>query len=996
MKDKFTNRIILFFQNCGRSIKNFFQKLWAWILYGIQWIPAIFTHNKPEKPDFSDGMVSPAGGDSTIVFDANQLKKTDADVTGATKAFRSAADAPEENPSLFKKRERPAPFWLGAILTTVKVAFLALIILVAVAIGAVFGVANAYLGTTPELDIAQISDQVRTSYIYDDEGQLITTYAGVENQEYASLDEIPELLQQAVIAVEDVRFYHHSGVDLKRLLGAFVSNMSNSSVSGGSTITQQLIKNQLLSPERSYKRKIQEASLALELETKYSKEQILEAYLNTIPLGGTNIGVKAAAMDYFGKELDELTLRECACLAGVTQYPYAYNPRRAYYVLKDTTTLDKRINTVLERMYTAGHITLEEKEAAANDTLVVREKSTTQDMYDLPHFVEYAVYDVVTNLLEARNLEDKSVNRAAIENELRTKGYKIYTTVDREMQTEMQDTFATYDNYPKMRYSSDSSKTTGTNADGTPMVTIYPQVGAVVMDQSTGQIKAMVGSRTEPTAKKLRNRAYQNRVSVGSTIKPLAVYGPALDKGAGLGTIIANIPAPITGWTADPGYPKTSHGNQGYGPVTIRTGIKSSLNIVAARTLADLVGLDDAYDYLVNLGVDPSQINKDLVGLAMGSSGVTPLELTAAYACIANAGEYIEPISFTKVEDSEGNILLEAENCQERRQVFKPSTAYMLVDAMTTATASGTGTRARLNGMTTAGKTGTVTQRKGMTFAGITPYYTSAVWVGHDDYKELASGDAGRWAAPLWKAYMTKVVEGLSDKDILPGTAADYGVTRYSVCSVSGKKAVSGCPATSDYFAVGTMPTESCDVHVTANICTESNELASEYCPAELVHSGAAVSFPEDSPYLKLSASMLRTIFPNLYTGGQETCHIHTAEWAANQQNITAAIASAQSAISSAQSFMQNNASRLTSTQIATLNQLIANLNALINSETPDATAISSAASALNSTKNSMEAALPDVPSPSPSTTPVPSPSPSAAPSPSPSTSDDGNRPGNE
>ena len=160
-------------------------------------------------------------------------------------------------------------------------------------------------------------------------------------------------------------------------------------------------------------------------------------------------------------------------------------------------------------------------------------------MYDLPHFVEYAVYDVVTNLLEARNLEDKSVNRAAIENELRTKGYKIYTTVDREMQTEMQDTFATYDNYPKMRYSSDSSKTTGTNADGTPMVTIYPQVGAVVIDQSTGQIKAMVGSRTEPTAKKLRNRAYQNRVSIGSTIKPLAVYGPALDKGAGLGTIIA-------------------------------------------------------------------------------------------------------------------------------------------------------------------------------------------------------------------------------------------------------------------------------------------------------------------------------------------------------------------------------------------------------------------------------------------------------------------------
>jgi penicillin-binding protein 1A len=314
------NKFILFFENQGThnfftAVKCFFEKIGAWFKYYLLCIVWLFTGKKPAKP-FSgkNNTVNKTADASTIVFETDKLIKAS---NGKNHKGERPAISPDQlaskdyhYSSLFKPRDRRPSFALGVILTTVKIAFLALILTVAVGIGAVFGVANAYLGTSPELDLKQLSDQVLTSYIYDGNGQLITTYAGIENREYASLDEIPKTLKEAVIAVEDVRFYYHNGIDLKRLLGAFISNVSNSSGGGGSTITQQLIKNQLLSSERSYKRKIQEAKLALELETKYSKDQILEAYLNTIPLGGTNYGVKAAAMDYFGKPLDKLTLKE--------------------------------------------------------------------------------------------------------------------------------------------------------------------------------------------------------------------------------------------------------------------------------------------------------------------------------------------------------------------------------------------------------------------------------------------------------------------------------------------------------------------------------------------------------------------------------------------------------------------------------------------------------------------------------------------------------------
>lgn len=984
-----TTKLKSFCQNIKDKIVSFFKGCGAWLKYFWLLFLGLFTKKKPERPSPfsaylkgkeplpSEAQSADSLEDSTVIFSGTeqlrQLDLAEKQLSAPPQLDSSQLHGRGKQSSiLFQPRDRRPLFALGVVITTCKIAGIALIVCIAAAIGAVFGVANAYLGTTPELDLERLSDQDLTSYIYDCNGELITSYAGMENRDYATLDEIPELLQQAVIAVEDVRFYYHNGIDLKRLLGAFIGNVSGSYSSGGSTITQQLIKNQLLSSERSYKRKIQEANLALQLEKKYTKDEILEAYLNTIPLGGTNYGVKAAAKDYFGKDLDELTLREMACLAGITQLPYTYNPRRAYYVTGDTTALNARIKTVLDRMYAAGFITLDEYEEALNDELVVLEKSQVNEMYQMPHFVEYAVTDVITHLLEVRELEDTSANRAAIENELRTGGYQIYTTVDPEIQSTVQTSLAEFDEYPSMQ---DRSAQTKTEEIGGVSVEIdQPQASAVVLDHSTGYLKAIVGSRTEPTIQKSTNRAYSARQPVGSSIKPISVYGPALDKGCGLGTIIPNIAAPIEGWGENNGHP--SVGSSNVGPVTIRTGIVKSLNVVAARTLMDYVGLDDSYDYLLKLGIDSSKLNKDGVGLALGTSGITTIEMAGAYACIANGGTYIEPISFTKILDKDGNTILTAEEVQETRQVFKESTAFMLVDALQSAVKSGTGTNARISNMNVAGKTGTNVEGRVIFFAGITPYYTSTVRIAHDDYLPMRNAYGSR-AAKLWKNYMSQILDGMENRSILPGTASDYGVKKYSVCSVSGMKVTDACKAdtgghlpVSDYFAVGTAPTESCNMHSSSGVCTESNMLASEYCPEELVETGGVVVLPKGSPYLYLSDEMLASIFPNLLLQN-ETCTIHTAEWAAQQEELASLIETAQAAISNAQQFLTEESSRLTFTQISNIQTAIRRVTEAITQETPLADQISAAINQLNTTVDTIRNALPD-PEPSPEPSPEP------------------------
>ena len=378
-------------------------------------------------------------------------------------------------------------------------------------------------------------------------------------------------------------------------------------------------------------------------------------------------------------------------LAGITQYPYKYNPRRCYYQTDDedaVNDLNDRTDNVLYQMYKAGFITQEDYEAAKADDVTVIEESTVNEMYEMPYFVEYAVYDVITHMLDMRDLQDTDTNRAIIENEIRTGGYKIYTTVDRDIQLTLEQSLAEWDGYPELDDPSESV-IRYENSDGTVTEIIQPQAAAVILDQKTGQIKAIVGGRETPTAKKTLNRAYQTSMPVGSSIKPIAVYAPAIDMGASDGTIVPNLPLAIEGWDTEDGYP--SGGSKYYGPVTLRTGLVKSLNSATAYTLLNLVGIENSYNYLIDLGIDPKHIQKTGSGLALGTSGITPIEMAGAYATIANGGVYLEPLSFIRVEDSEGNIIMSAddvdgvEGVRQERKVFDESTAWLVTDMLVNA-----------------------------------------------------------------------------------------------------------------------------------------------------------------------------------------------------------------------------------------------------------------------------------------------------------------------
>ncbi len=782
--------------------------------------------------------------------------------------------------SIFKPRTKNPNFALSVVISTFRLLAIVFVCAGLAGLGALVGIAKAYVDTAPTLDLAALSAQDKTSFIYDSEGNLITDYKGTEDRIMVSISEIPKALQNAFVAVEDARFYEHNGVDVKRIVGALVSNLTTGSSQGGSTITQQLIKNTMLSNEYSYKRKLQEAYLAMELETRYTKDQILENYLNTIFLGGNYYGVKVAAYGYFGKELSELTLRECAMLAGMTRSPNYYNPRRNFYSrnTEGSNTADitnNRTDYVLRQMLENGMITTQEYQAALDpSTATVLETSpASSDLYPYTHYVEYAISDVVDTFLDLNGLEDTSANRYAMENELRTGGYSVYLCLDTEIQTIVEDTLATWDDYPRLRDPSDKVYQSR-NADGTYTEIEQPQAAACVFDYRTGELKAIVGGRYKPTARKTLNRASDMNMPVGSSIKALTVYAPAIDLGASPASIAYNMPVPIAGWKDSNGndsWPQ-NYGGGGYkGPQSFRSALRNSYNTSAAQILMTYVGVDRAVEYLHLLGVDDSHINADPFGLALGSSGITPVQMAVAYGTIANKGVYQQPLSFSVILDNNGNVVVDMHQQQERHQVFKPSTAYLVVDMLKEAVQSGTATRAKISSQVVAGKTGTNSDSKGVFFVGMTGWYSGAVWIGHDNYKALSSkATGGNSAAPLWQAFMEKIhkAKKLDSREIIDGTPADYGLVRVTTCGVSGQLATDACyndvngyKTITDYWYEGSVPTSYCSMHKSVSICTDSNLLATEYCPSQSVQTKGVVLIPRGHPlynYIDSYGSVIR------------------------------------------------------------------------------------------------------------------------------------------
>ena len=820
--------------------------------------------------------------------------------------------------SIFKARTKKPNFVLSVAATTIRLSFVLALCVALALLGAVVGIAKAFVDTAPTLDLAALDAQDKTSFIYDSQGNLITDYKGTEDRIMVSIDEIPEMLQNAFIAVEDARFYEHNGVDVKRIVGALVANFTSGSTQGGSTITQQLIKQTVLSSEQSYKRKLQEAYLAMELETRYTKKQILESYLNTIFLGGSYYGVRVAAYGYFGKSLDQLTLRECAMLAGLTRSPNYYNPRSNFYTrnTEGSSTPDitnNRTDYVLRQMRENGLITAQQYNAALDrSTASVLEKSpASTDMYAYPHYVEYAISDVVDTFLDLNGLEDTSANRYAMENKLRTGGYSVYLCLDTEIQEIVEDTLANWSSYPRLRDPSDKVYQSR-NSDGTYTEIEQPQAAACVFDYRTGELKAIVGGRYKPTTRKTLNRASGMTMPVGSSIKPLTVYAPAIDLGASPASIAYNMPVPISGWKDSSGkdsWPK-NYGGGGYkGPQSFRSALRNSYNTAAAQILMTYVGVSRSVEYLHLMGIPDKNINADPFGLALGSSGLTPVQMAVAFGTIANKGVYQQPLSFSRIVDSNGNVVVDMHQQQDRHQVFKPSTAYLVVDMLKEAVQSGTGTKAKISSQVVAGKTGTNSDSKGVFFAGMTGWYSGSVWIGHDNYKALSSkATGGNAAAPLWQSFMEKIhkAKNLDSREIIDGTPSDYNLVRVTTCGVSGQLATDACyndvngyKTITDYWSADSVPTAYCSMHKSVSVCTESGLLATDYCPSYSVETRGIVLIPRGHPlydYIDAYGETIRKYLGEFATLkstndiANHICQIHDAYTAAQQpsdlQNI--------------------------------------------------------------------------------------------------------------
>jgi penicillin-binding protein 1A len=806
--------------------------------------------------------------------------------------------------SLFVKNKSNTPFALDVLFLSLKLLLVAVLIVGMAGAGLVYGVLKTYIETTPVFDIAQLTKSDRTSYLYDANGNELTSISAIEYRDWVELDDIPEMLRNAFISVEDVRFYKHSGVDFKRLFSAALEILGNSNSSGGSTITQQLIKNKVLGAERTYKRKVQEAFLALQCEKIMEKDAILEAYLNDIYLGESNYGVKTAAKDYFGKDLNELSIRECAMIAGLTQNPYNNNPRRNFYWERYGRNLDsyknntvRRTNTVLSRMYENDKITRDQYLSALNEEVSIKEVSENLRMYDHAYFVEYCIDDVITHWMEQDHVINNSQNRQLYENKLRTGGYRIYTTLDPVVQQTVQNELSDWDGYPKLADES-QNKIEEIISDSITIETVEPQAAAVVIDQHTGEIRAIVGGRHEPQIRKGINRATHSLVEVGSSIKPLSVYGPALDNGASPATIIANTEGAIDGWGGDKGYPEGGLTNKkNYGPVTLRYGLEQSLNVVAARLLfSRYVGIDQAVEYMKRLGIPESQLNKDGPGLALGTSGITPLQMCAAYAAIANNGYYNEPLSFTKVTDKDGNVILDADLIRgSETKVYKDATTpYLLVDLLKNAVESGTGKNARIEGYEVAGKTGTNSDYASVFFAGMTCKYTAVVWIGHDypANKLETNASGGKFAATLWNLFMTKLMEGEESKPIINENESTLGLLQRTVCPISGKLATDACihyrnsreefnkfKTITDWFSYASVPTEPCDIHATLSICKESGCVAGKYCDPENIEQRTYVLLRPGNQFYDLDDKILNKIFGDTWVRTDRSIQQFIAEF---------------------------------------------------------------------------------------------------------------------
>ena len=857
---------------------------------------------------------------------------------------RRSVSAPQR--SSFKTRTKERNFVLEVIMTTAKLFFIVALLVGVALTGLVVGVAKAWVETMPSLDISAFDEQAQTSYIYDKNGDLITDFKGYENRVEVDYGDLPANLVKAVVAVEDQRFWEHNGVDLRRLAGVIVGSLTNSdALQGGSTITQQLIKNTILNSEQTIKRKIQEIYLAIELEQQISKEEIIAEYLNVVYFGGSDYGVKVAAEDYFGKELNQLTLRECAALARMIRNPNGYNPRKCYYTLNTPQKIEEGTNHVLDLMYEQGLITKQEYANALGERLSVVQYSASAntEVLDNLYYVEYAIYDVVTKMLRVENLEDNRTNRSLMESKLRTGGFRIYTSLDPGLQDAVQRVVSNWDMYPRMRSSADSVYRASLG-NGDYLEKVQPQAAVTIIDWRTGEIQAIVGGRNTPTGWKQTHLAYgKTNMPVGSSLKPLSVYGPALDLGNSPGSPVLNLPIVVAGWDSETGFPTNYEGGGYSGVETLRVAINRSHNTAAAQALMTYVGIENSVEYLRRLGITTATPTGS--GLALGTSGISTVEMAAGFAAVANGGVYLEPVAFSKVCRADGSVYMDAYDEQITRRAFRESTAWMLVDMLIGCCSydveGSTGKQANFGNFTVAGKTGTNSDYRGVFFAGMTGYLAAAVWIGSENYKPLVTGaSGGSYAAPLWAAIMERAHAYLGytvNQPIRTHSAASMGLIQVEVCGISGmvptdacRNDISGYPTNTDYFASGTEPVLPCNMHRMVRLCTISKRIPTASCTSTQYY--GVIYLPEGHPLRSGVSTVVQEYFPGASTA-KDAAAMGTCTICSNNEGDTYAYANRY--IRRARYLLEDD--RLTDDQIELLETTIDRLNAAIINTDSDA-----------------------------------------------------------
>jgi len=624
--------------------------------------------------------------------------------------------------------------------------------------------------------------------ILDRNGEVLYDIFANQRRTPVGLEDVPLYLRQASIAVEDKNFYEHQGFDPTGIFRAAFNIVVKRKLQGGSTLTQQLVKNVLLTPERTVFRKIKEFILAIQIERKYTKDEILQMYLNEAPYGGTAWGVEAAAEVYFGKKVKDLNLVESAVLAGLPQKPSSYSP----YSSTPKAYID-RTEQVLRRMREDGYITKEQEESAVDELAGITFQARGAS-FKAPHFVQY-----VQKILEERYGE-RVVEQG---------GLKVTTTLDLKLQEKAEEIVK--EEIEKVL----SQRITNGSA--------------VVVNPETGEILAMVGSRNfnDPDYDGQFNVATQGLRQPGSAIKPVT-YVTAFKEGYTPSTLIMDVPTVFPGGDK-PEYKPENYDGKYRGPVQIRYALGNSINVVAVKTLA-MVGIKDTLETAYDLGLTtlkPDKETLDRVGLSLtlGGGEVRLLELTEAYSAFVNKGFRVDPVSILKVEDSDGKVLEETKP-EKGKRVLSEEQAFLISDILSDNSARtlifGTNSLLNIPGRKVMVKTGTTNDKRDNWALGGNANVMVGTWVGNNDYSQMltvASGVSG--ATPIWRRIL---LEALADKPNV-NFEIPQGVVNAAVDSVSGYRAHNGYPSRTEYFIKGTEPGED-SVHVKLKICKTDGKLA--------------------------------------------------------------------------------------------------------------------------------------------------------------------------